>query len=828
MTVDTHPGVFVLGCLEQQITFYAQQCRACNLIWALVSTGVISAGSRVAVIGGGIGGITAAAAAILKGCAVEVFEAAGQLLHLQTGNHTRFVHPNTYFWPDASSKHDYTDLPCLNWYAAYAGDIASMLLRQWNDIEREAPVVVHTRSKVVGIIGGQGGTLSVQLAESPVSTGPFDCVILAVGFGTERKLGTIPFRSYWDSEPLHQPLKLPPIPRHILVTGCGDSGLIDAVRLRLKNFEHHKVTMSLILDQALAPIRASLGTIETHAREEVEGNPQFDIGKFLLEQYQGIQIPRSITRMLQFRDDTIVTLNDRHLSPLSLGSSVLNRFLIFLLIREGQLKYVAGKVTSESVRPTEDNGFAVTILGYSEPITLRFDDIITRQGTENALWAGFPSIAANAPNRREYMSPVATPNWQPGFFPQRSWTARPPRLTSIIHFPERAALSIATTRVQEHSDLTVVRVDQERRMLYVRPAVSDDPAAGQSLQLLIREFVTKFAAEPRSDHLQDDDTRLVQLEEPTTFEEYIPSLDEVLTLVRAPEAWRISRGKGVLIAVVDTGIDGARLEFRERNRIGWADVGTDAWTDWEGHGTMVACVAAGSRKLGGDFDGVAPDAMIVSCRTNFFDSQLAACYDFLVDLAHQGHRIVAINSFGTITGIPPEAPVDSDFLSALDDALRSNIVVVFSAGNYHGLTGASDSDLGPNSIWLHKSRADVLTVAACGLDGKVLPHSSRGPGQWFGQENTSFKPDVMAPSPVRGRVLYGSEAQILENSWGTSSACAVVGGLAALILSVRPDLSAEAVLEIIRLTARPWGNGATCEGRGLVDCVAALELARSI
>ena len=104
---------------------------------------------------------------------------------------------------------------------------------------------------------------------------------------------------------------------------------------------------------------------------------------------------------------------------------------------------------------------------------------------------------------------------------------------------------------------------------------------------------------------------------------------------------------------------------------------------------MCATIAAATRADGGAFDGVAPNAGLIACKTRFFESELTDIYDYLTSLAtDRGLRIVASNSFGLKTGIPPQVQSDL-FTRALDDAIAAGITVVFSAGNYHELVGAS-------------------------------------------------------------------------------------------------------------------------------------------
>jgi serine protease AprX len=285
-----------------------------------------------------------------------------------------------------------------------------------------------------------------------------------------------------------------------------------------------------------------------------------------------------------------------------------------------------------------------------------------------------------------------------------------------------------------------------------------------------------------------------------------------------------SKGRNVAIAVVDTGIDGTRPEFPLNKRVGeWAPAGEQPWTDYRGHGTMCACIATATKQSGGEFEGVAPEASLISCRTHFYDSELAAIYDYLSDHATElGTPIVATNSFGERAGEPPIPPSDSDFIPALEDAIANGVIVCFSAGNYHKLAGGAPDECSPNSIWLHKCRDDVLTVAAVRPDGEMWFYSSRGPGQHFGEPKTSHKPDVCAPTPPGGRILYGASAVSMPDGWGTSGCSPMAAGLAALLLSKRQAGFLE-VFDTIRFNASPLGRGENCEGYGLIDCEQAIR-----
>lgn len=497
---------------------------------------------------------------------------------------------------------------------------------------------------------------------------------------------------------------------------------------------------------------------------------------------------------------------------------------MFLLLKHGEIQYRAGDIADSCVSRTDRGDYAVRVINELNTWEGEFHEIIVRHGPVSALSKLYPDISWTSRKSIEGTDRL----WPDGFYPRGPWSHRPTRLYSRIEFQEVSSFHVVKAKIETMSDVTLVKTDEDRKAIYVRPLVHNDPDCQAAVRTLLNECEMRYDARYKLDFKQDNDGELVSISEVSAIDRYIPSLDDVLNIVQAPKAWTISKGTGVDIAVIDTGVDGTRPEFSAKNHLaGWAPLNETPWSDWNGHGTMVACIAAASRVAGGSFDGIAPEAGIIPCRTNFYDSELAASYDYLIDLSRKGRRIVAVNSFGVRTGTPPTLLEDSDFYSALEDAINADILIVFSAGNYHELAGGRPDDDFPNSIWLHKSRADVLTVASCDLGGKVLPYSSRGPGQWFGEPGSNFKPDVIAPSPVGGKILYGNEVQDLAE-WGSSASAAVVAGLASLILGICPDLPSRAVIDIIRYSARSCGNSPSCEGLGMINCHAALLLAEKI
>lgn len=390
-----------------------------------------------------------------------------------------------------------------------------------------------------------------------------------------------------------------------------------------------------------------------------------------------------------------------------------------------------------------------------------------------------------------------------------------------VRFPDRGAFEAAQA---EETPLLAVPVQNERRQfisVQARPVIARGGAVNfPSMDELLLVYEREFGAEVVEDRRYDLERTEIEAVDAIQGE---PSLDDVLEAIGAPEAWNVTRGAGATIAIVDTGIDGSRPEFPvARRRDHWAPVGENAWEDYKGHGTMAACIAGATRAEGGEFDGVAPEASLISCRTHFYDSELTSIYDFLGDLASGGEPLIASNSFGIRSADPPQFRPEDDFPAALEEAIGKGLLVCFSAGNNHELVGGAAEACEPNSIWAYKCRDDVLTVAASRPDGTMWSYSSRGPGQHQGEAGMADKPDVSAPSPENGRVLWGATPKSFPIGWGTSGSCPQVAGLLALLASARPG-GRDELFEAVRSSARSLGLSPECQGKGQIDCEKALQ-----
>jgi serine protease AprX len=311
------------------------------------------------------------------------------------------------------------------------------------------------------------------------------------------------------------------------------------------------------------------------------------------------------------------------------------------------------------------------------------------------------------------------------------------------------------------------------------------------------------------------------------------NLNDVLAHIHAGEAWKISRGEGVHIAVVDTGICGTLPEFPQWKQaaaaFNWSYSGS-AWVDTVGHGSMAAGVAAANRGSHGRYNGVAPDAVLISCKTQFYDTELFQIYDHLIQLVDEGaiERLVINNSYGWYRCQPTNIQRSDPFPAIIIDAAARGILSVFAAGNNHVLKcGNAGGQCRPNSIWAVNSLDEVMAVGTVDQNNRMdqpcqnpaaFCHrdSSRGPGELSVERP---KPDCVAPT--YGEVIWGCGYQIFE-WWGTSGAAPQVSGLAALLLSRAPHLKPDAIADIVCNTCTRLPLAPECAGAGLINCLAAV------
>jgi len=369
-----HRGLFVLGSSERRVTIFSQQCRALNLVEALHGTGRITEGTRVAVVGGGIGGATAAAAAAVTGAHVTIIERATELMHAQSGSHTRWIHPHLYDWPAPGWDNPAAGLPVMDWSAAYAGEVVKQLRAGWITIAEATELRVLTGATLVDVQAVDKQPIRLSWNAPGFDSSEYDVVVLAVGFGEE--VESAHSHSYWHDDDLHQVSDL-----SVLISGVGDGGLADTLRVAVTGFEQHE----------LADILS--GPWVEHVRDEilrVESDPDLDpsqVTEFYLHKLNAGEL----TNRLRDRVERLakVVLNGRTAAPLAHGASPLHHVLVAQLMRLG-LAYEPGVL--EHVH--RDGARLAVVMRRLDGrlVEQEFDRVVQRHGATESPLAAFPAI----------------------------------------------------------------------------------------------------------------------------------------------------------------------------------------------------------------------------------------------------------------------------------------------------------------------------------------------------------------------------------------------------------------------------------------------------
>lgn len=293
------------------------------------------------------------------------------------------------------------------------------------------------------------------------------------------------------------------------------------------------------------------------------------------------------------------------------------------------------------------------------------------------------------------------------------------------------------------------------------------------------------------------------------------SLKESVPLIGAPEAWAAGfTGKGVKVAVLDTGIDVNHPDFAGLIDGTTSFVPGEAVTDLNGHGTHVAGTIVGSGAAsGGDNKGVAPGAdlfvgkVLGGAEGSGQDSWVMAGMQWA---AESGADIVNMS-------LGDSYPTDgSDPMSQTVDALSAQYGTLFviAAGNS-----------GPESISAPGAAASALTVAATDKQDRLASFSSTGPLAHSG----GMKPDIAAPgvdiTAARSQEMTDGGQGLYRTLSGTSMATPHVAGAAAVLAQQHPDWTGAQLKEHLMSTAKGLDGGYSPYevGAGRLDVAAAVR-----
>ncbi|MGW2716145.1 S8 family peptidase [Streptomyces sp. NPDC001492] len=285
--------------------------------------------------------------------------------------------------------------------------------------------------------------------------------------------------------------------------------------------------------------------------------------------------------------------------------------------------------------------------------------------------------------------------------------------------------------------------------------------------------------------------------------------------IGAPAAWAAGYdGKGVKVAVLDTGIDTTHPDLASAVTAAKDFSGTGSTDDKAGHGTHVAATVAGSgARSRGRYKGVAPSAKILNAKVlnddgEGTDSSVIAGLEWA---AGQGARVANLSLGQADT--PGEDPVEAA-VNALSKS--TGMLTVAAAGNEGPDAGTVGSPGAAES---------ALTVGAVDGEDRLAEFSSTGP-----TADNALKPDLTAPGVaiVSARAAHGHMGDPAADGYvsmsGTSMATPHAAGAAAILAQRHPDWTGAQIKQALTASTTPT-TGATVyqQGTGWLDVSRALQ-----
>ncbi|SHN01198.1 type VII secretion-associated serine protease mycosin [Streptomyces yunnanensis] len=244
---------------------------------------------------------------------------------------------------------------------------------------------------------------------------------------------------------------------------------------------------------------------------------------------------------------------------------------------------------------------------------------------------------------------------------------------------------------------------------------------------------------------------------------------------KADEIWKISTGKGVTVAVIDTGVQSQHPDLKGNILPGksFDDGGSAEPVDGDTHGTSMASDIAGHGH-GSDGSegakGLAPDAKILPIRATGAAHSFGPAIRYAVD---KGASVINISQVASVAG-------DGE-TEAISYALKHDVLIFAGTGN--------DGKGGPDAIEYPARYPGVVAVGGIQSNTEIWPKSTYGP-------------QVMLTGPAVNIVSAGdSGTSKYQNGTGTSDATAFASATAALLREKFPNLSAGQILNRMVKTA---------------------------
>ncbi|MFJ2890561.1 S8 family serine peptidase [Streptomyces sp. NPDC087305] len=277
-------------------------------------------------------------------------------------------------------------------------------------------------------------------------------------------------------------------------------------------------------------------------------------------------------------------------------------------------------------------------------------------------------------------------------------------------------------------------------------------------------------------------------------------------------AWEAGlTGKGVTVAVLDTGVDLSHPDLAQRVSVTKSFIEGEDTADRNGHGTHVTSTVGGSGAASdGQEKGVAPDATlavgkVLSDQGSGSESQIIAGMEWAARDVHAKVVSMSLGSTEPSDGTDPMAQAVNTL------SQETGALFVIAAGN----TGT------PSSIGSPGAADSALTIGAVDADDQAAYFTSAGPRHG----DNALKPDLSAP----GVDILAARSQLVEGSGyytsmsGTSMATPHVAGVAALLAQEHPDWTGAQLKDALMSTSKQLDASVYELGAGRVSVPDAVD-----
>ena len=287
--------------------------------------------------------------------------------------------------------------------------------------------------------------------------------------------------------------------------------------------------------------------------------------------------------------------------------------------------------------------------------------------------------------------------------------------------------------------------------------------------------------------------------------------------IQVNDAWNISKGTDIIVAILDSGIDTLHSEFTGRLLPGFDAFATDSINtngypflnfDQNAHGTACAGIVGAAQDNEIGISGVAPEAILVPVRIFFYlelNNQIVPFTNMNALLTGSAY---SWNTIGADV-ISCSAGLTEEFINLLtidtticNEELRmahtegrngKGTALFFSAGNENS----------PNVLWPANLNATIAVGASDMCDTRKRPNDCSGEnwGSDYGETLDFVAPGVkIATCDISGTPGYAGNDYSL-NFNGTSAACPIAAGIGALLLAENPSLTSNEIRHLLNITS---------------------------